>query len=117
VRLLAWNILHGGGSRLARIVDGVSAYDDDVIALTEFRGRPGVVLCAAMKDRGLGYVETTHPLGNQNGIAVFSRTPMRCTRPSLAPSTSRRGVSHEVAERNLWPRDRRRVWQSRGALG
>ena len=77
MRLLAWNIQHGGGARLARIIEEVSAYDADVIAVTEFRARPGVALCAAMKDRGLPHVETSRPAENQNGIAVFSRTPMR----------------------------------------
>ncbi|HYW42112.1 MAG TPA: endonuclease/exonuclease/phosphatase family protein [Bryobacteraceae bacterium] len=88
VKLLAWNIQHGGGGRLARIVEEISAYDADVIAVTEFRANPGVTLCAALKERGLPYIETTCPTGNQNGIAVFSRTPMRRTRPCPAPSDS-----------------------------
>jgi hypothetical protein len=58
VRLLVWNIQHGGGARLARIVEDISAYGPDVIALTEFRARPGVALCAAMKERRLPHVET-----------------------------------------------------------
>ena len=37
MKILAWNIQHGGGTRLARIVEEVSAFDADVIALTEFR--------------------------------------------------------------------------------
>jgi endonuclease/exonuclease/phosphatase family metal-dependent hydrolase len=37
VKLLAWNIQHGGGTRLVRIVEEISAYDPDVIAVTEFR--------------------------------------------------------------------------------
>jgi exonuclease III len=85
-KLLAWNIQHGGGTRLARIVEEISAYDPDVIALTEFRARLGVALCAAMKERGLPHLDTTHPAENQNGIAVFSRTPLRRTRPGPAPS-------------------------------
>ena len=86
MKLLAWNIQHGGGTRLARIVEEVAAYDPDVIAVTEFRAGPGVVLCAALKERGLPYVETTHPTGNQNGIAVFSHTPIRRKGPCPAPS-------------------------------
>jgi exodeoxyribonuclease III len=81
VKLLAWNIQHGGGTRLSRIVEEISAYDPDVIAVTEFRARPGVAMCTAMRERGLSHVETTHPAENQNGIAVFSRTPVRRTRP------------------------------------
>ncbi|MBZ5620023.1 MAG: endonuclease/exonuclease/phosphatase family protein [Acidobacteriia bacterium] len=88
MKLLVWNIQHGGGARLTRIVEEVSAYDPDVVAVTEFRAIPGVALCAGLKERGLPNVETTHPRGNQNGIAVFSRTPMRRTRPCPAPSES-----------------------------
>jgi len=88
VKLLAWNIQHGGGARLPRIVEEIAAYDPDVIAVTEFRTGPGVALGAALKERGLPNVETTHPTGKQNGIAVFSRTPMRRTRPCPAPSDS-----------------------------
>ena len=57
-----------------------------MIAVTEFRARTGMALCAAMKERGLPHVETTRPAENQNGIAVFSPTPMRRTRPCPAPS-------------------------------
>src|SRR5437764_1149921 len=85
MKLLTWNIQHGGGTRLARIVEEVAAYDADVIALTEFRDRPGTALRAAMLERGWPYIETTNPTGNVNGIAAFSRTPMRRTRPCLAP--------------------------------
>jgi len=70
VKLIAWNIQHGGGTRLARIVEEITAYDPDVIAVTEFRARPGEALCAAMKERGLPHVETTHPAEKQYGIAV-----------------------------------------------
>ncbi len=74
------------GTRLARIVEEISAYDPDLIAVTEFRARPGEALCAAMKDMGLPHVETTHPAEKQNGIALFSRTPMRRTRQCPAPA-------------------------------
>jgi len=85
VNLLAWNIQHGGGTRLARIVEEIAAYDPDLIAITEFRAKPGVTLCAALLERGWPHVETTSPTGSQNGIAVFSRTPLRRTRPCQAP--------------------------------
>jgi hypothetical protein len=36
VKLLAWNIQHGGGARLPRIVEEITAYDPDVIVVAEF---------------------------------------------------------------------------------
>jgi hypothetical protein len=67
--------MHGGGSRLPRIIEEISAYDPDVVAVTECRATPGVVLCAAMKERGLPNCETTNPSGTRNGIAVFLACP------------------------------------------
>src|SRR5947208_2158451 len=72
--LLTWNIRHGGGTRLARIIEEIAAYDADVIALTEYRAGSGKDLCAAFRDRGWPYAQTTNPAGNENGIAVLSRT-------------------------------------------
>jgi hypothetical protein len=31
VKLIAWNIQYGGGTRLARIVEEITAYDPDVM--------------------------------------------------------------------------------------
>ena len=87
MRLLSWNIQHGGGSRILRIVEELSAYDPDVVAVTEYRTTPGIALRAAMKDRGLPFCETTNPPGNRNGIAVFSRTPPNL-KPCPAPAES-----------------------------
>ena len=96
--LLAWNILHGGGTRLGRIVEEIAAYDADVIALTEFRTTPGLALRAALRERGWPLVETTNPAGNENGIAVFSRTPMVRTRLCPAPEFSGRWLDIDLPE-------------------
>lgn len=85
MRLLTWNIQHGGGTRIARIVEEISAYHADVIALTEFRNGPGTALRVALLERCWPYIETTNPNGNVNGIAAFSRTPMRSTGPCPPP--------------------------------
>ena len=61
MRLLVWNIQNGGGARLPHIVEEIAAYDPDVVAVTEYRAGPGVALCAALKERGLPYCETTNP--------------------------------------------------------
>ena len=89
--LLTWNIRHGGGNRASRIIEEIAGYDADVIALTEYRALPGKSLCAAFLERGWPHVESSNPTGSQNGIAVFSRTPMRRTRacPALPGHTTR----------------------------
>jgi hypothetical protein len=37
VRLLAWNIRQGGGSRLSRIADALAHRDADILVLSEYR--------------------------------------------------------------------------------
>lgn len=41
MKLLCSYIQHGGGARIARIVEEITAHDADVIAVTEYRTRPG----------------------------------------------------------------------------
>ena len=99
MKLLAWNIQHGGGARLPRIVEELSAYDADVIALTEFRAAPGKILREGLRERGWPFVETTNPAGNENGIAVFSRTPIeRLRRPPAAREHRTRWLDLHLAE-------------------
>jgi exonuclease III len=99
--LLSWNIRHGGGARLARIVEELAAHDPDVIALTEYRAGPGRELRAALTERGWAYVETTEPTGNINGIAVFSRAPVRRTPCPAAPDHHVRWLEFNLAEHGL----------------
>ena len=65
---------------IPRIVEELAAYDADVIALTEYRAGPGKELLSALFERGWLHVETTDPTESENGIAVFSRTPLLRTR-------------------------------------
>ena len=38
MRLLAWNIRQGGGSRLPRIADALARHEADILVLSEYRG-------------------------------------------------------------------------------
>jgi hypothetical protein len=38
MRLIAWNIRQGGGSRLPQIADALKHHDADVAVLSEYRG-------------------------------------------------------------------------------
>jgi exonuclease III len=81
MKLLSWNFLHGGGTRLPQIGGAIIAHDPDVIALSEFRTKPGAVLCARLNTAGWPFAETTGPVGSDNGIAVLSRAPVVRARP------------------------------------
>jgi exodeoxyribonuclease III len=98
LRLLAWNILHGGGARLPRIVEEIAAYDPDVVALTGYRTGPGVKLCEQMRERDWPFVETSNPSGVVNGVAVFSRLPVRRRRNPAPRESAFRWVDLDLPE-------------------
>jgi hypothetical protein len=82
MKLLSWNILQGGGTRASRLRAAITAHDPDVILVSEFRTKPGAALCGAIQAKGWPYVESTDPLGSENGLCILSRTPLRV--PELA---------------------------------
>jgi exodeoxyribonuclease-3 len=77
VKLAAWNIRHGGGSRRHQIVASLKIHDPDIIILSEFRTAPGRVLCDHLAAEGWTCCESTQPDVRNNGICVVSRTPFR----------------------------------------
>ena len=73
MKLLLWNIRHGGGARSNQIVGAITSHDPDIIALTEFRTKPGQVICQLLESKGWGHVQRTGPIDAENGICVLSR--------------------------------------------
>jgi exodeoxyribonuclease III len=85
MKLLTWNIRHGGGKRLVGIADAIANHAPDIIALTEYRSVPGDILCGDLGARGWPHVVTTAPEGSENGICVLARTAMRGKHGQLVP--------------------------------
>jgi len=74
LRLLAWNIRHGGGARLAAIAQAVARHDADVLVISEYRGGDSATrLRAALA--GLGYRHQTGlaPPPGKNGVLIAAR--------------------------------------------
>src|SRR6266404_3722573 len=86
MRICSWNIMHGGGTRIPRIVDALIAHDPDVIALSEFRTGPGETICASLAAKGWKFAASTNPAGNANGVCVISKTRLRRRKLCLAPA-------------------------------
>jgi exodeoxyribonuclease-3 len=83
MKLVSWNIRHGGGSsaRAASIAQTLIAYDADVLVVTEFQiGRPGTALCGRLKQTGYQF---SHPPSEEgkNTVLVASRRPIQAERP------------------------------------
>jgi exonuclease III len=78
MRLLAWNILQGGGSRLARIADALAHRDADILVLSEYRGGESAVrLLAGLDALGYRYVTQLTPPPSRNGVLIAARCAFR----------------------------------------
>jgi len=76
-RLLVWNIRHGGGSRLTRIVEALARHDAGIVVLCEYRRSTGAALRQALKGLGYGQATTTEPPQGRNGVLIAARRPFR----------------------------------------
>jgi exonuclease III len=74
VRLLAWNIRQGGGSRLAGIMAAIVRHDADVLILSEYRGGNSAErLRVALKACGYRYVSRLVPPPGRTGVLIAAR--------------------------------------------
>jgi exodeoxyribonuclease-3 len=90
VRLLTWNILHGGGpTRLPEIILALLGHKPDVILLTEFRATRGSQIRAVLADHGLEHQLTSRSIERVNGLLLASRTPLRGVSVEGAPGMGR----------------------------
>ena len=102
MKLLSWNIQHGGGTRDVRIVGAIAEHNPDLIALTEFRARSGMPLCQAFGANGWPHIISSNPKGTDNGICVLSRTPLSSRDPNPAPPENAvRWLELELPEQNF----------------
>ena len=78
MRLLAWNIRQGGGSRLPRIAEALKRHDADIVVLSEYRGGTSALrLCATLHALGYRYTTALLPPPSRNGVLVAARCPFR----------------------------------------
>ena len=76
MRLLAWNIRQGGGTRLGRIADASARHEADVLVLSEYRGGGAATrLLGALSTLGYAYVTALAPPPRFNGVLVAARCP------------------------------------------
>jgi exodeoxyribonuclease-3 len=76
LRLLAWNIRQGGGTRLPRITAALASHDADVLVISEYRGgESGERLRAALAVIGYPHVTASTPPSGGNGVLIAARQP------------------------------------------
>jgi len=74
VKLLSWNILQGGGRRVAAIVQTIRGHAPDIVTLQEFRRGSGEIeIVAGLKAIGLKYIHIPETQGHENTILIASK--------------------------------------------
>ena len=78
MRLLAWNIRQGGGSRLPQIADALSRHEADILVLSEYRGGEAAVrLLAALATLGYRHATRLAPPSGRSGVLIAARCAFR----------------------------------------
>jgi exodeoxyribonuclease III len=78
LRLLAWNIRHGGGARLAAIAEAIARHAADIVVISEYRGGDSAQrLGAALAKLDYRYTTGLVPPPGRNGVLIAARRPFR----------------------------------------
>ena len=86
MRILFWNIMHGGGSRAGAIVEQILEWNPDVVALAEFRGTaPSQSIARALADAGLKYQLSKVDVKHRAWNAVFLASRFKLNTGTLSP--------------------------------
>jgi len=100
MRIVAWNILAGGGKRVASIAKQLERWQPCVVMLCEFRGTPpSPTLASHLSRMGLTHQRSTAEAENpaKNALLVASRWPLRCFHSAGEPEEPCRWLSVRVA--------------------
>jgi exodeoxyribonuclease-3 len=74
MRLLAWNIRQGGGSRVPRIADALARHEADILILSEYRGGEAAGrLRAALAHLGYRFATAVAPPPGRSGVLIAAR--------------------------------------------
>lgn len=100
MRLINWNILAGGGSRTAKIIQRIEHHAPDICLLSEYRiGTVGDTLKAKMAEIGLPFHAEAGSLPLQNSACIFSRSPLSDAQiPIIPTSIEQHVVCRKVAD-------------------
>lgn len=80
MKILSWNLLHGGGRRIEALGDAMLSYDADVIFLNEYRhNQAGEELRQRLTNAGYAYQIAPHANPKENIIFAASKHPFEAT--------------------------------------
>src|SRR2546423_12952651 len=75
LRIMAWNIRHGGGRRVPQILEVIHGHSPDLLVLTEFRhNRVAADLSAGLHAQGLTFQAAPNARSSELSVMVASRS-------------------------------------------
>ena len=78
MRLLAWNIRQGGGTRLPAIAGALARHEADILVISEYRGGDSASrLREALTGLGYSHQSDLAPPPGKNGVLIAARRPFR----------------------------------------
>ncbi|MCW3059246.1 MAG: endonuclease/exonuclease/phosphatase [Capsulimonas sp.] len=96
IKLVSWNIRHGGRANAANIVSALLSYTPDLVLLSEYRPANDTI-APALHEAGFPHQHTTNTSDYANGILVASRSPFEIDAvPAYAETLSHRWVSFSM---------------------
>lgn len=99
MRIVSWNILAGGGKRVAAIAEQLERWQPSLVVLCEFRGtQPSQILAAHLSEMGLSHQRSTVAADKAatNALLIASRWPLRRVSPADQPGEPCRWLSVRV---------------------
>ncbi len=95
MKLVAWNLRHGGGTRgMPAIALSLIEHRADIVILSEWRQRTGGQIAGVLHDHGLCHQVHTQPGDGVNGVLVASRWEVNQRVPTIT-------VPGSIAKRSL----------------
>ena len=91
MRILTWNIRHGGGTRADAISAQLLTHEPDLVVLTEYRENPaGASIRERLATSGLEFARSSVNTPKVNGVLVAARESFAvCEVPHLGESSHR----------------------------
>ena len=98
MRIITWNLLHGGGRRIRRFCAALEPYEADVLILTEFRhNKVSARLYEWLDANGYRYRLAPHQAPGKNVVLVAAKQPFEAVQFPGQPANDEHGdFTHRV---------------------
>jgi exodeoxyribonuclease-3 len=102
MRLVNWNIRHGGSKlKLPAIVQAILAAKGDILVITEFQTKSADFIQSQLQAAGYSYQLSSNPPIKTNGILIASRFPVALLPQQYQPNNPYRWLEVGLPEQNL----------------